>query len=400
MTESPARLDPTDVAFDITSEEVHAARARCWFAETPYGLAVLRHPEAGALLKDRRLRQGSAAWPAHNGITSGIFHDWWSGVLLSVEGDDHLRLRRLLNPAFSQRAISAMVPQFQALANELIDAFAETGRCEFVAQFAEPYSARIICRLLGFPEEEWKEISDHTVALGRSLGVTVADDLDTIEAGLAGLYGYCDAVIADRQQAPRDDFASVLVGAVDDGDRLSSEELRTALVFLVFAGMDTTRHQLGLAIQTFLDHPDQWDLLGADASLGPAAVEEVMRVNPTITWISRETLEPIQVNACPIAAGTTVQVFSHAAGTDPGVMPDPSFDITAERPPHYGFGAGLHHCLGHFVARSDMSVALALLAQRLRGLRADGPGEWLPRSGNTGPLRLPLTFTPQRPLDG
>jgi cytochrome P450 len=75
-------------------------------------------------------------------------------------------------------------------------------------------------------------------------------------------------------------------------------------------------------------------------------------------------------------------------------MPDPSFDITAERPPHHGFGAGVHHCLGHFVARTDMAVALPLLARRMPDARPDGPGEWLPVSGNTGAVKFPIVFTP------
>jgi cytochrome P450 len=75
-------------------------------------------------------------------------------------------------------------------------------------------------------------------------------------------------------------------------------------------------------------------------------------------------------------------------------VPDPSFDITEQRPPHHGFGAGIHHCLGHFVARTDMSVALPLLAQRMPDAECDGPGEWLPVSGNTGAVSFPIRFTP------
>ena len=89
-------------------------------------------------------------------------------------------------------------------------------------------------------------------------------------------------------------------------------------------------------------------------------------------------------------------MLSHAAGTDPRAMGDPAFDITVVRPPHTGFGGGVHHCLGHFVARTDMSVALPLLARRMPDARANGAGEWLPVSGNTGAIRFPIRFTPGR----
>lgn len=387
-------LPADDTAFDITSAEVHAAREQSWYARTPYGLAVLRYDEVNRLLKDRRLRQGSAAWPAHNGIHSGLFTDWWKDVLMNLEGDDHHRIRRLLNPAFSSRAVGALVPRFQQLAEELVDDFVEDGRCEFVSQFAEPYSARILCILLGLPESEWKQVSEWAVDLGLSLGVTFAQDLGRIETALAGLYGYCNDLIAERRDHPRDDLASRLVRASHEEDRLTETELAVSLVFLIFAGMDTTRNQLGLALQTFLQHPDQWSRLGARPELGRAAVEEVMRVSPTITWISREAVETFEFQGVEIRRGETLQMFSHSAGTDPRAMPDTSFDIEAERAPQMGFGGGMHHCLGHFVARMDMAVALPLLARRLRDPRPDGPGEWLPLSGNTGPVRFPITFTP------
>jgi cytochrome P450 len=387
-------FDLADPSFDVTSEVVHAARDESWYVHTPYGLAVLRYNEVGALLKDRRLRQGSAAWPAHNGIHSGLFTDWWNDVLMNLEGEDHHRIRRLLNPAFSPKVINAMVPQFQALAEELVDAFVDEGRCEFVSQFAEPYSARILCILLGLPESEWQQISTWAVDLGLSLGVTFAQDLDKIHAALEGLYGYCNELIADRRDNPRDDLTTRLVQASRDEDRLTETELAVSLVFLIFAGMDTTRNQLGLALQTFLRHPDQWAKLAERPELGRAAVEEVMRVNPTITWITREALEPFTFQGLEIEQGQTIQLFSHSAGTDPSAMADTTFDIEGERASHMGFGGGVHHCLGHFVARTDMSVALPLLARRLRNPRADGPGEWLPMSGNTGPVRFPITFTP------
>jgi cytochrome P450 len=386
-------LNVADPDFAMTSDEVVAARARSWCARTNYGLAVLRYDAVKTLLKDRRLRQGSHAWPRHNGVT-GPFADWWGHVLLNKEGADHARLRRLVNPAFSPRLIGSLGPQFRALGEELIDAFPDEGRCEFVSQFAEPYAARVICMMLGIPQSEWKTIATWSSDMGLALGVTFKQDLPKIEAALEGLYGYADDLIADRRVNPGEDFVSRLVLAQRDEDSLSHEELRIMLVLLIFGGMDTTRNQLGLALQTFMRHPDQWRLLAERQDLGGAAVEEVMRVNPTVTWVTREAVEDFTYEGVDIANGTTVHLFSQVAGTDPAAIPDPGFDITAERPPHFGFGGGAHHCLGHFVARSDMSEALPLLARRLREPRIDGTATWLPASGNTGPIEMPLRFTP------
>jgi cytochrome P450 len=169
----------------------------------------------------------------------------------------------------------------------------------------------------------------------------------------------------------------------------------------MFGGFDTTRNQLGLGMQAFVDHPGQWRLLGQRPGLAPAAVEEVMRVSPTTTWVTREALADFTFDGLAIKAGTTIHLFCESAGTDPRGGYDLAFDITAAgRPPHLAFGGGAHYCLGHLVARADMSAALAVLARRLGEPRVSGDAVWLPCSGNTGPARLPLAFTPGDSLRG
>ena len=230
--------------------------------------------------------------------------------------------------------------------------------------------------------------------LGKSFGVNLKADLPRIEKALDGLYGYVNEIVAARTADPTDDLVSRLVAAQQEA-KLSADELGVALVFLVFAGMETTRNQLGLALQTLLRHPQQWALLAERPELGRNAVEEVMRVNPTVTWITREALEDVDIDGLHVPKGGIVQLLSHATGTDPRAMEEMRFDITSPRPMHMGFGGGVHHCLGHFVARIDMAIALPLLAMRMRNAVPDGPGEWLPVSGNTGAIRFPITFDPE-----
>jgi cytochrome P450 len=385
-------FDLSDESFSLASDEVMRAREQSWCAETNYGLAVLRYEEVNELLKDQRLIQGSAAWPVLNGVTEGPFVDWWGDSVLNREGDEHARLRRLLSPAFAPTVIRSLFPRFQALAEELIDVFAADGRCEFMSQFATPYAARVTTILLGLPEDEWREISVSASTLGLALGVRIRADLPRVEGALAELFDYADRVIADRRTGPRDDFATRLVEASEDADRLSDRELRDAIVLLIFGGIDTTRNQLGLAVKTFIEHPDQWELLSREPELAPKAVDEVMRVNPTVTWITREAAEDFEFQDRRIEKGTTIHLFTQAAATDPRAFADAGFDIAAERARHFGFGRGIHHCLGHFVAKSDMSEALPVLARRLRNPRLDGEPSYLPPSGNTGPIELPIAF--------
>jgi cytochrome P450 len=387
-------LDVDDPHFSVRSPAVHAARELSAYARTPYGLAVLRYDETSRLIKDRRLIQGSAAWPAHVGVT-GPWADWWGRIVLNREGGDHARLRRLATPAFAPGLIREMTPSFQALGHELIDGFAASGRCEFMADFAEPYATRVIARLLGIPEEEWRTLARWSEHVGLGLVVNARDHVAEMEAALDGLAGYADDLIADRKARPRDDFATRLVRSNVEDDRLSDEELRDMVVLLIFGGIDTTRNQLGLAVDTFIRHPDQWRLLAERPELAASAVEEVMRVRPTITWTTRQAIEAFEFDGIPIARGTTIHLLSEASGTDPRVAGEPNgFDITVEgRPRHFGFGGGRHYCFGQTIARGDMGVALALLAGRLQDIAHDGEPTFLPDSGNTGPVHLPISFT-------
>jgi cytochrome P450 len=387
-------FDIGDPAFSVSAREVADARGRNWCARTPFGLAVLRYEDVSALLKDRRLRQGSFAWPAQNGIEDGPLAEWWSEIMLSKEGDDHRRLRKLGNPAFSRSLIERMVPEFQALASELLDAFAADGRCEFVSQFAEPYAARVLCKLVGMDEARWHDLSRWSTDLGLSFGVTIREHLEVIESALANLYGVSDELIAERRRHPGDDVVSSLVQAHDaEEGRLSDIELRAMVSLIIFGGMDTTKNQLGLALQLFIEHPGQWELLAQRPDLAARAVEELIRWNPTVVWTTRRAEEDIVLDGVEIPAGTTLHLLSPPANTDPLAVGGEPFDITLERRAHFGFGGGAHHCLGHWLARIDMREALPILARRIPNPRLERPPVLRPVSGVTGPVELPIVFT-------
>jgi len=385
-------LNLKDPHFSLQSPEVRAAREASWFARTPYGIAVLRQEQATKMLKDRRLRQGSWAWPDHNDVHSGLFYDFWGSTVINYEGPDHARLRRVHNPAFAPKVVEGLRPRFEQIANELVDGFIDAGEFDFVAEFSEPYAARIICILLDLPEDEWPTIGRWASTIGLALSVTIKEDLPKIEGAMAELYEYADKLIAARRAQPEEDFTSKLVDATDNRGDLSELELRTAVVNAVFAGMDTTRNQLGLAVYMLAKHPDQWEMLGRDASLARPAVEESMRVAPTVTWVTREATEDVEYEGLVIEKGTTIHLVTESAGTDPHAGARSEFDIAGESQPHIGFGGGIHQCVGHYLARSDMAEALTILTRRLTNIEFAPGAEWLPETGNTGPTSLPLRF--------
>ena len=386
-------LDFNEIGFSIRSAQVMQARESNWYATTPFGIAILRYEDANTLLKDKRLFQGTRKWPSHYGITTGPLANWWKSMLLSVEGDDHLRLRRLAGPAFSPKTIEPLATFFAQLANELIDNFQSKGSCEFMSEFAEPFSARVITGLLGLDDQLWPKVADYATKLGYVFSVTIKEDLPIIEEGLLGILDISEKLIDSRGGIDKDDFVGTLVKASVDDKKITDDELLSLVSLLIFAGFDTTRNQIGLGMQTFSKYPTQWKLLGEKPELARAAVEEVMRFNPTITWVSREASVDLVYKDLVIKAGTTIHLLTIPAGSDPRKFENVDFDITAERAPHFGFGGGMHHCIGHYVARLDMKEAFKALSKRLPNMQIAPGATYLPDSGNTGPTKLPITFS-------
>lgn len=382
-----------DPSFAMQSEEVRRARDESWIARTNYGYAVLRHAEVGSLLRSKSLSQGSAQWPEHHGVHSGSFYAWWSKNLLVLEGTEHTRIRRLLNPAFSPARARKLKASFQVLADELVNEIADKGSVEFVNDFAAPFATRALCIMLGLPEEHWEFIADRADTIGLALSVNIKKEIDKIDTAVDELYEFVETLIQERRENPVDDVISTLVTQSSDSDSLSPEELRNAIVLMLFGGMDTTRNQLGLAIQTFIHNPEQWELLGQNPNLVNSALEEVLRVNPTTRWVTREAVEDFEFQGVQFKAGTTVHLFTASSGTDVQAFPDPEIDIEEkDRKAHFTFGGGKHQCIGQHIAKADMSVALATLATAITDLQLDGADEWLPDSGNTGPVKLPIRF--------
>ncbi|MEV8312420.1 cytochrome P450 [Streptomyces flavidovirens] len=400
MTSHPTTLylDVSGKHFRMDSEEVRAARATHWYAQTDWGMAVLSYEDSSALLKNPLLTQGSAAWPAQHGVVSGHFDEWWQKTLLVLEGAAHNRIRRLVNPAFSPRRIAALHSEFKTLANSLIDEWIDDGQTEFAGQFAAPYATRILCTILGIDQNDWKKIHELASTIGLGLGVTIQKNIETIDDAIVELTQYAEFLVRSRRENPTDDILSTLVAARDeDAGKLSDEELINLVILLIFAGIDTTQNQLGLSVEAFARHPEQWEKLATDPERYAAkAVEEALRINPIGRWISREAQGTFQHKERTIEKGTTLHLFTLTSATDPASFDNADhIDLDAERSPHFAFGGGIHHCLGHFVARADIGVALTAMATRMTDLRVADGAEWLPDSGNTGASKLPIIFTPR-----
>lgn len=391
MTDTPPLpfLDLTADGFSTRSTLVVDARARHWCARTPFGLAVLRHRQAGQLLRDRRLRQGSHAWPQTHGL-NGSFANFWQRSVISMEGPGHKATRALALSALSSDFIHGLIPAFEHSAATLTQAMLDQPGSDFIQGFSEPFAGQAIAALLGLGQDQAGALARDAATLGLAMGI----DCKRHEARFNAATDRLDRLAADlltRARAQRDParFVDRLVIG-NDAHPLDDQELRNLIVIAIFGGVDTTRAQLGFAMALFAAHPDQWHLLRATPDLVPQAIEEVIRARPTTTWSTREATETFETDGVTIRKGETLHILVHATGTDPAVAPEWQFDITQRRKAHFGFGGGAHHCLGQQVARTDMAEALRALLARVARIRLAAPPEWLPDSGNTSAVRLPL----------
>jgi cytochrome P450 len=388
-----------DVTFvedrDARRAMVEAAREQSWLARGPIGYVVTRYEDSVAILRDRRFHQAASLIVELSGVTDPEFLQRRRVSILTAEGDEHARLRRLVAPAFTPKAADRLRSFMREVVDSLVDPLCPSGRSELVGDVCEPYPIPIICELLGAPKEDWKLFSRWAPDILRIFNGNLAEDLPTIMRAQDELTEYVHGLIEDRRHEPRDDLLTTLIQAEEEGDRLSSKELAIMCEAVLVGGTDTTRNQLGCAIALFCEHPDQWARLAEQPELAPRAVEETMRYLGAIRGTARFASEDIEHRGVVFPAGTLVATSFVAANTDPTVWKDPQdFDIGRESgAPQLTFGSGIHYCLGAWLARAEMQEALVILARRMPGLAADGAVAWKPNlTGIWGPERLPIRF--------
>ncbi len=385
-------LDLADPALSTRGPEVLAARDTHWCAETPFGLAVLRYRQVGKILRDRRFRQGSHNWPDTVGI-KGSFADFWRASVIGREGAEHQKLRALAVPALSEGYVLGLKPAFDEIAEDLCAELRKTERCEFQSAFCEPFAGQAITTLLGMPRSDWPLVAHNAADLGLAMGVEAPKYEARFNKACETLFNLANDLVAKVRRGEDDSsYVARMVVEFDRNGDCTHEELLNTIVISIFGGVDTTRALLGLGLSLFIDNPDQWKALRADENLIPATVEEFIRARPTTTWATREATEDVEIDGISIRKGRVVHLLVHASARDPEICEDQAFDITVKRRLHFGFGGGAHHCIGHFVARTDTACALVALRKTFRTVAYVSEPKWLPDSGNTGALSLPIRY--------
>jgi P450-derived glycosyltransferase activator len=378
----PGRADPYPIYERLRAGGTLTATRLGNWATTSHRVCdgVLRDRRFGATTKDEHTRDQ----PPEEGFEMSF---------LGKNPPDHTRLRRLVTPAFSPKAVAGYTERIERVVAGLLDEATAAGQFDLVSAFAAPLPIAVISDLLGIPEPDRTDFAQYGVVMSSAL-----DGIDSLRHA-ARLFAASDALVQLfgrlfelRRHEPGDDVISHLVAA--EGDQIEPDEMAPVCVLLLMAGFETTVNLIGNAVLALLGHPAQWQALCADpATMAAKAVEETLRFDSPVQLTFRVALEPAELEGKPVRPGQLVLVLLGAANRDPEVYDHPAtFDIGRENPvPHLAFSSGIHYCLGQPLARLEAAIALRMLAERMPGLAR--AGQISRRNGMTirGPLRLPVS---------
>jgi cytochrome P450 len=307
----------------------------------------------------------------------------------------HTRLRRLAARVFHVRSIHALRPNIESLTQRLLDSIGERRELDFIADFAGPLPALVIMDMLGVPREELgrlKRLSDE-MALFIGSSRDAPEKYERAAAATRAMAEVFRELVLARRAAPQRDLLTELVALDEDGERLSEDELVATCILLLFAGHETTTHHLANGLRALLAFPEELQKLRADASLAPAAVEELLRYDGPIGALVRIVQVPHSLHGKPLRPGERVFLLMNAANRDPRAYSDPDrLDLRRNGVPHLTFGFGAHICLGFPLARLEGQIALPAVLARWRRLELVAEPQWLDsmvlRGMNTMPLRV------------
>jgi cytochrome P450 len=403
--EGLASFDYTDPA--MRGPAFHAAlaalRAQGWLATGPYGYVVLDREAGEHFLRSRDASFPGAALAEIFQVQEGPLLEEMRRNILHLNGGDHGRLRSLLNPSLSPRAVQrhrpAMRAQLAALFGEMVGE-ARVGdrvRCEIVEGLSKPYPAQVIAQVMGAPLSDAPRLNHWSQWIQRQFDAqSMIEQRAEIEAAVAEFYEYAEGLLAERRGGGGEDLISMLLAAEEEGERLSEVECVNLVLNVLIGGVDTTQSQLAHALRLLAEHPEQWEMLGREPGLAGAAVAEALRFEPVTPFSARIVEREMVFRDVVFGAGTIVMVCAFTGnrdleGEDSSAE---SFDIAAERPRarNLTFGAGIHYCVGANLAQAELEEALGFLAPRMRGLQLDGEPEYGSITGIYGLDCLPVSF--------
>jgi cytochrome P450 len=341
----------------------------------PAGRAWLlsRYDEAVAVLRDKRFTPDRNEWEFASVLGASVIipelEELNKHGLFSLANQDHARVRKLVSPALTPRAIERLKPEIQAIVEEVLDAAAAKGTIDVTLDYAEKIPARVIGSMLKIPkgrEELFQRFTDAVVKCFLP-GLVGPAEMDSLRADMREGLELVKATIEDRRNAPlENDILTTLIQTEEQGDKLNKEELLALVSALIVGGFETTIHLISYTVYNLLQRPEVLAQVKAEPELMRNTIEEVLRHdNFGKMGIARYALEDVEVSGTTIKKGQMVLVMLGSALRDGAAFDKAEvFDVRRNTNASIAFGHGAHYCLGANLARLEVQLAVDSLLRR------------------------------------
>lgn len=309
--------------------------------------------------------------------------------LSDSDGPDHQRMRRVAGKALTPRRLRVLEPQIREIVDEHIARFRDRGHAEILHELADPVPLHTMFVLLGVPLSELKTVMDGTEDRMELMWEMPSDERQPrLAAGVGNFYGYTRELVKQRMNDDlRDDFPSDLIRAASkDGEALlSMDEIATLVYGVMFGGHMTTTALIVNCVRMFAGEPEVWRSLVEDPSRIPAAVEEVLRVDPSVLTLRRSAVHDVELGGQRLAQGDKLLLVTASGNRDVERFEEPEAFSPGRKnvSDHLTFGKGAHFCLGAPLARIEMRIVFEQLVAAFPDLRL-APGQELVHRPNIG----------------
>ena len=361
--------------------------------------SVFSHAECSAMAKDprcsaKRAQQQLLALPLSRQAEFSELARMLGLWLIFMDPPEHTRLRKLLNKGFSPAAIEALRPQVEAIVDRMLKRLEHGSEVELMREFANPMPVRIICEMLGIPQElnetfvNWSR----AIALFRGSPDRNIEQAKAAQDALIELTEFFRRTVAERKKNKGNDLISLLIDIEEEGEVLTEEELYAQCIALLFAGHETTRNLIGNGMYTLLKHPQETAELRENPDMIRTTVEELLRYESPVQFTARVLKEDIEICGQRIPRRWTILCMLGAANRDPKRFKEPNkLDLKRLNNQHLAFSAGPHACIGGQLARLEGQIAIQNLVQRFPNMKLTGPKpEWASTFGFRGLKSLPV----------
>jgi cytochrome P450 len=312
-------------------------------------------------------------------------------MMLMMDPPEHAGFRKLIRGEFTLPSARLRAERIATLARQIVDAVADKGECDFVADVAGEMPSYVIAELMGMPLGDGRELYKLTEIIHTS------PEAQAPGAGgeaVRKMFEYGSGLIAEKRARPGDDLASKLLACEVDGRKLADPEFLLFFLLLIDAGGDTTRNLLAAGLLALMENPEQmaWLKQDLDGRLA-GAQEELLRWTSPVIYMRRTARHDTELNGAQIRAGDKVVMYFGAANRDAARFEHPD-TLDVSRPPesHLAFGAGPHVCLGQHIARIEIDAMLREVLSRMTDFELAAEPEWLPSNFISGPKAMPLKF--------